>query len=435
MMCRGGPGGHPGRRLEAADQMTEKGILFIARDPIEREGLRESLKPWAAEWGMVFLNTGAQGLDYLEKARIDAVVVGSSTPVVLALDFLKELRRRFPRVLQFIITEGQRPQLPGKYTFVAPQQVPRECTAAQLAATLQRSLRIAQWLADDAVRKLIGQIHRLPSLPSLYLKIVERMQSPNADIAEIALLISQDAAMCAQILKVANSASLAALREICSAFEAVLCLGVERTKALILFTHCLSSFPLAKSTRFPVHRFSQHSLATALFAQKIVQAEALDVATVQEAFTAGLLHDIGKLILATGRAEPTDRAPGWSNARIITGWPEDREVSGSRHDTVGACLLGIWGLSLDILEAVAWHHYPGLQRGKQFTLLTAVHVANCLAHKRAAKPTSGEAANINLNYLDRIGLADRYGPWHDLCLGEGNRLNSQFVASEPFVSS
>ena len=143
------------------------------------------------------------------------------------------------------------------------------------------------------------------------------------------------------------------------------------------------------------------------------------------AFTAGLLHDIGKLLLAGNIPDTYDKIIEQAQRRKAPLPQVELEVLGCTHAEVGACLLGLWGLPLPILEAIAWHHTPAQSEDQDFTLLTAVHVADALDHEKKAAPGECPAGFINNCYLEKIGLGDRGNDWRKLggCTPKAKQAN------------
>ncbi len=392
--------------------MIKRRILLVAWKP-EGEDRSPEL---SANWEFSYAPDCGRATEILSHGAFDAVVVDPSASPDRAVQFLDSIVKVHPKVLRLVLMDSDNRQILEKWVGLAPQCLPRKSDYHRLANLLKRCFHTADWMENEVIKRLVCQVRDLPSPSSLYLEILQKLQSPNVIIEEVALLIAQDPALCAKMLKIVNSAFFALSRDICDVFEAVIFLGLERTKALILFTHYVSLFQPPKTRLFSLEVLWHHSLATAAYARSIVQAENVDSQKADEAFTAGLLHDIGKLMLAANMPELYDQALGLAGQRRISGWLAEREVVGATHDILGACLLGIWGLPMIILEAIAWHHQPSLLGGKNFSLLTAVHVGNAFASLRSGNSEKGPP-DIDFSYLNEIGMADHFGRWFELCRG------------------
>jgi len=199
---------------------------------------------------------------------------------------------------------------------------------------------------------------RLPTVPDLYTQVMNLLASPNADAADVGKLIGREPALTAKILQLVNSAAFALARHITSAEEAVIFLGSERTKALILMANTSLHFDLSGCEGFSQEQYWRHSLSTAGLARAITLLETHDAKLADEAFTAGLLHDVGKLLLAANVTAPYCRTVSIAKIQRLTEWEAERMEFGTTHAELGACLLGTWGLPLRFLRAMAWHHTP-----------------------------------------------------------------------------
>jgi hypothetical protein len=131
----------------------------------------------------------------------------------------------------------------------------------------------------------------------------------------------------------------------------------------------------------------------------------------ETAFTAGLMHDLGKIVLASNFDEQYRGVQSLAIKQQLPLWEVEKEIFGANHGEIGAYLLGLWGMPLDLLEASALHHNPSLTITKGFTPLTAVHVANVFEHEANPAKDGLVAAKIDEAYLKELGLFDRLDAW------------------------
>ena len=228
-------------------------------------------------------------------------------------------------------------------------------------------------------------------------------------------MVAQDPVLSAKLLQVVNSAVFGLQMQVVSASEAVMYLGMETTKALVLLAHTFSYFDKVRTAEFSVEKLWKHSVASGKLAEQIARAEGCDAEVTGQAFTGGMLHDIGKLLLAANMPEEFKKALTKAREEQLYLWDAESSVLGASHGELGACLLSIWGLPMPIVEAVALHHYPVRFLSKQFCPLTAVHVANALEHELQAEKQGGVCAVADANYLAELGLEERLEVWRDLC--------------------
>jgi HD-like signal output (HDOD) protein len=135
-----------------------------------------------------------------------------------------------------------------------------------------------------------------------------------------------------------------------------------------------------------------------------------------ESLMAGLLHDSGKLVLASNVQDQYAQALTLARSKNVPELQAEQEIFGTTHAEVGGYLLGLWGLPDSIVGAVAFHHCPSKWLGQVFSPLTAVHVANVLEREHRDCGTGVDMPVIDYGYLSKLGLADRLPAWRDLCL-------------------
>jgi len=206
--------------------------------------------------------------------------------------------------------------------------------------------------------------------------------------------------------------------------EAVSYLGFETTKALVLLAHTFASFDRPELAGFGLESLGEHAVLVGRLARCISRAESCGLAEMEQASAAGLLHDIGKLLLAANLPTRYGQALKLARQAQRELWEVEHEFFGTSHAELGALLLGIWGLPQSIVEAVAWHHQLPRADGMSFSPLTAVHVADVLAHECVPTLTPGAQANLDRLYLFNLGLESRVEVWRQLCQEEQGDLSA-----------
>ena len=153
------------------------------------------------------------------------------------------------------------------------------------------------------------------------------------------------------------------------------------------------------------------------YAQAICQAEGISKEVAGDAYTAGLLHDTGKLVFASACTEDYAHVYDYAGMNAIPLPDAENEVLGCTHAEVGAYLLGIWGLPHSIIESVAYHHRPADSIGSGFSPLTAVHAADVLAFARHKESSDYPVPQMDMAYLQRLGREGRVPEWERACAG------------------
>jgi putative nucleotidyltransferase with HDIG domain len=301
-----------------------------------------------------------------------------------------------------------KPELAG----LTDYELSRQCSGAVLERALRRRLLLHSLLRAPAVKRLLSQLHQVPSVPRLYLKLLEEVQSPQHSLDGVAAIVRQDPAMTAKILQLVNSPYFALSREIRDTAEAVLFLGLERIRSLVLMVHFFTSFESSRKYQwFSVEQLWQHSFATANLAAEMAEHETKDPDFVSETYSAGLLHDLGKLVLAANIPDRYERIVHAAKTSQTPVWKTERDQLGATHAELGGALAGLWQLPLSIVEAIAFHHRPSDSGNRRFSPLALVHLADVFENETAATPYESRA---DLEYLEVLGRTDLLELWKKL---------------------
>jgi len=132
--------------------------------------------------------------------------------------------------------------------------------------------------------------------------------------------------------------------------------------------------------------------------------------------TIGLLHDVGRLVLAANLPELFDRAYQLGERKQVPHWEAEKEVFGATHAELGAYLIGLWGLPEHIVEAVAYHHSPSKCPHPGSAMLTSLHVADSLASVGLEHEGAVHHPEPDVQYLVAMNLGDRLPAWRGLSL-------------------
>lgn len=276
----------------------------------------------------------------------------------------------------------------------------------------------SDFLTPEPLRKLLANMQVLPSLPSVYRELMDVLQADDASIEKAARIISKDVGMVTKILQVVNSPLYGLRGRVSNPTQAVALLGLNSLKSLALSTKVFAQFDQRKLPFFSLELLWQHGMATGIHARAIAKEEAAEQAMAEDAFTAGLLHNVGTLVLASNLpAQYRDMLAIMQDQRLSE-WVAEREVFGATHAEVAGYLLGQWSLSQPIVDAVAYHHEPSCCPASYSLALAAVHVANAVEEEAQALAMGEPAQPMDLDYLTGCDLAERLPLWKAICRDE-----------------
>lgn len=395
-------------------RVIEKRLLFVGVAAVWFQTVERDLRLLQPKWACEWAEDAAQALTALQGGSFYAVVLNASVAAEASLmSAIEQLNHPVVRVV--LCASSDRAEV-ARWSASGASPLPQSTDAAGILANVSRLARVQEWMADAGMKKLLGQCRKLPALPKLYSQVTAELSLPNGSIEVVAQCIAQDPVMTAKLLQVVNSAFFALGHEVSEPTEAVMFLGAERTRSLILLAGVFTQFESVKCPGLSPEQVWNHSLQVGALARTVALAETKNAKTAEAAFTAGLVHDMGKLILAANVPMMCVSIEQLHAGKNLTQREAELQVLGTTHAELAACLLGTWGLPLPVLEAVAWHHAPTRSEDEEFTLLTAVHVANVFAYEIGSGSGSGALPEIfDHHYLDQIELGDRRNDWRKAC--------------------
>ena len=390
-------------------------ILFVDDQPRVLDGLRRNLRGMRDEWEVLFANSGRVALEQLNIAPVDVIISDLRMPGMDGAQLLNEVKKGNPRVIRIILSGQTNEEAALRLTGNNHQFLSKPCDTDTLVSTVKRALAFRDLLNDKSLQSAVAGLHDLPSPSAVYDDLVQELRGPEPSIENVAKIISCDVGLTLKILKVAGSGYFGASSRISNPLQAIRLLGIEKTNALVLSHGVTSQKPVRQIRGFSLERFSQHSVACGSLAQAIMCAENLDQKAVDNAFVAGLLHDIGSLVFALNRPEQYEEVIAASMYEGVTRLAAERQKFGATHAQVGAYLVGLWGLSDNVSEAIAYHHTPLDHPSCTFGVLTAVHVAEGLTQTfRQAHLDDTLSTVIDFGYLGKVGVANRLSAWAEI---------------------
>jgi HD-like signal output (HDOD) protein/ActR/RegA family two-component response regulator len=387
-----------------------KRILFVEDNELMLELYGALIEPDRDQWQATLASNGQHALKLLEENTFDVVASDMQMPGMNGIELLSEVRRRHPQTSRIIIS-GLTDQAEAADSLNCTHLfLPKPFDLQLLRATLARIGGLDSYLHDEKLRGLAGKMGRLPTFPSLYQEVMREMESPNSSIQGIAEIVSHDPGITAKLLQVANSAAIGLPDKVSDPIEAVQLLGLSTVRSLVLSAQVYGAIGAVPLKGFSPEALWSHLMKCGALARAIMHCERAPFADCEDAFTAGMLHDMGKLMLADCLPWEFSEALALAANEQIPLHEAERRLFGATHAGLAAYLFGLWGLPAAIVEAVAFHHEPEKSQLQQFSALTAVHVANALCD-------DSRAGALNLSYLEKIGVAHRLDDWRNTAAG------------------
>ncbi|MCK5348358.1 MAG: HDOD domain-containing protein [Desulfobacula sp.] len=389
-------------------------ILFVDDEPNILKGLQRSLRPMRKYWDMVFSQGGSNALKLLEKQSFDVIVSDMRMPEMDGARLLKIVQEKYPLMVRIILSGHSDREMIMKSVKSAHQYLSKPCEKQILVTTITRSCSLRDLLNKKALQQLLGGIETMPSIPSLYAKIISELQSSDASAASVGEIIAKDMGMTAKVLQLVNSSFFGMPRHISNVQEAVVLLGIDIVKTLVLGIEVFSRFSKNALSIIPVDKIHDHCVKTGVIAKKIAKLEKMDKEKTDNAMIASSLHDLGKLILVEHYPDEYKGVLEVVRQKKMPVFKAESQIFGVTHGEVGAYLLGLWGLPENIIEGIAFHHNPAKINTREFELCGLVHVAELMEHHEQLQPGGWEKLNgLDTKYMENIGLLDKIPLWRD----------------------
>jgi len=363
---------------------------------------------------MMFALGSAAALETVRKASIDAIVCDMHMRTSDGPQLLGTLKEDYPDLVRITLANPAEMDSIFAALPISHQILSKPLDADALCNVIERTFRLRE-LLTDSLRKRIGSVEQLPSVPAVYQELMGAMAHSDISAQKVARIIEKDAAMAAKTLQLVNSTCFGLKRTITSIDQAVAHLGMDLIKNLSLTVHVFAALERTSlRLGFSFDAEQEHSVLTARIARRLLSNRR----QAQDAFTAALLHDIGNLVLAVCIPEKFKKA---FLTCQTTGRPShevEGELLGVTHAEVGAYLLGLWGLPFPIVEAVAYHHNPTSALERSFDLPTAVSLANALVEEAIA----GKPIAI-LDHLESLQVLDKLPRWRAIAMEELGQIS------------
>ena len=383
-----------------------KRLLFVDDETMVLSGLRRALHGMRQEWDMQFVDGAAAALQALEHEACDAIITDMRMPGTDGAQLLELVKESHPDVVRIVLSGQSNREAVFRSIAPAHQFLSKPCDPRELVTRLGQAFTMRDLLANQSLKTVISRMRSIPSLPTLYQELTAILRLEDPSLIQIERIIAKDVGMATKILQLSNSAFIGSRGRVSSLLQAVSLIGTETVRTLVLSFHVFSQCENTEIAPY-LPALWDHSVAVASLAQRIAVSEKADKALVEESFTAGLLHDVGKVVLLAEMLGKYRNILGTDPGSIPA---LELEQLGCTHAQVGAYLVSIWGLPAPLVHGIAFHHNPLDTEENHFSSLTAVHAADAIASQNDPSPLNRDI-QLDRSYLDRLGLGGRELLW------------------------
>ena len=393
--------------LQSGRTMDTRSILLAVKDPQTLIDITQALGPG---WRVASVASEADALLLFEKRSFDALLVDFNLVSPDASELLNQVLEKYPNTIRFLLAYEADLALVAAKVLGTPHILPKPVDPISLKSRIENEVKDSN--AEPRESEPANIPVDVPAIPSIYAEVLKTLELPGVTNEQAGEIIARDAALTSELLKLTNSSYLGMPRNISDPVKAVAALGLETVRVAVMTLQFLAEHSRLRFGYLSVDQIWQHSVNVGQIARDLVLFETKDRALASQALAAGLLHDLGKVVLAKNFEDLYGRVHSLARKQPVAMWDIEKEMFGANHGEIGACLVGMWNMPAAIVDAAALHHEPALGQHEELTPLVAVHVANVLEHE--LRPGNEEmivTPIIHTPFLNQVGLLQRLPVW------------------------
>jgi HD-like signal output (HDOD) protein len=396
----------------------KKRICFVGFSGNDLELLKSALLRVKGIWDCELFTDGAAALKAMGAGNVDVVVAKAGKNSMDSAEFMHQAAALQPRAVRFIVGDLVEQELIINCIGATHQFIAEPCKPQDLISAIQRGMALDSFISSDQIRALAPKLRRMPSLPSAYFEVLKQVESSSATIQSVGQVILRDPALTARLLQMVNSSAFALAQKVTDPMEAMSWLGLETVKSLVLCLQVFAQDDAAKQAGISLDELWEHSAVVAKMAHDITLFQTGDKLLASDAFTAGLMHDVGRIVIASNLPKEYSETVKVAKEQKRPLHVQEAAQFGVHHAQIGAYLMGLWGMPAALVEAVAMHHSPSRTPARDFSLLTAVHVADVFAHEDEEGRSELVLPKLDTVYLSALGLDGKPEIWKKVVAGE-----------------
>ncbi|MCP3974767.1 MAG: HDOD domain-containing protein [bacterium] len=372
--------------------MKRRDILVLESTAGSGAALANALGDVFPVWNVAAQDPAA-AVSLLAAGRVEVVVPVAANQSAALLEWL---RRHYPAIT-YVDVESVIPAGSGSDPIV------------RLAESVGRSLVLRECVGDPRLSVFASKLRRIPVVSSVYQEICNLLARSAVDgdgfnLQDVAELVGQDPGMAVKVLRMVNSAVFGLRHTVSNLPQAVALLGARRISSLVLGVSLSDQFSTAGAAGKAIEKEWQVAVMTAQLSRRIASHEGLSSDEAETAYLAGLLHNVGRLLLAANLQE----------RYVAIEWPNtasevlrmERTMLGAPHTDLGALLLDFWGVDSRVIEAAGFYTNPSEAASRGFSPVAAVHGAAVLLRR--------SGLGWDFDFMKDVGLSDRIGKWSQL---------------------
>ena len=287
----------------------------------------------------------------------------------------------------------------------AHQYLGKPCAIHEVESGVRQALAAQDLLQNPQLARLVASLTSFPVLPSIYADLIRELDSEDSSLDRIAGLLEYDGGSLARVIQAANSPLFRGRSVVTDPRIAIFELGTRNVKALVFSMHVFEAYQRMHFPEMPVELLWRHSCSTARLARELCR-KTLGDSPANDAFFAGLVHDLGCLVLMENHIESFRTLCQTAQQEGKPLCQAEKEVFHAAHEDLLAFMLRLWGIPDSVVDAVAYHNAPWESpHANQFNAAVALYMANIVARQQCP-PDRLITPELNWEYLEVVGAPD-----------------------------
>ena len=376
-----------------------KRLLLVDDERALVDGLRKALRPWRETWDVTTAVGGRAALELLATQKFDAIVSDARMPDVDGEAVLEAARTAQPEAVRLVLSGQVDARTGHRLASVAHQFLVKPSAPTAVMAAVEDCVASCESLHSERARLLVRSVTSLPVAPRVYHRVSALIDTPQTDVQDVIDVVAEDVALVASVLRYANSAFFASPRPVADVKQAVLLVGLERLRELVLLSELYSKPDVLNI----LDGLRRRALVRARLSRLVTEGSPV----MHLAAEAALMAEVGLYAMAWRMPD------AWTELtrRLAAGeTPQDAlelELLGVETPEVGAALLQQWGIPQTVVTAVRWHRQPP-RDGAALDARTATALAAALEREER----DGCQA-LTTQLAEQLGFGAKLDLWRD----------------------
>ncbi|MFD2167814.1 HDOD domain-containing protein [Thalassotalea euphylliae] len=362
-------------------------LFYVGENTKEQQTLTKMFGNGKHE--LAFASDHDSALEQIKSSKWSIIFISTSATGIEPEAFAEEVSTYSPTSLKILSVDEDDKEEYGN----VHHQLKRPIRSQELVNILEMYIPQQRAITKKHIVDAVQNVKTLPSPPKVYMQLNALLKHDTTDSDKIAEIVGRDPALVAKVMQFVNSSAMSKGREVETISDAITKMGVDTLCCIVMTAEMFSYQPSIDD--FNIEKEQLHSLSTAKLAASMVKPEMK-----QNALLAGLLHDLGKLVLYEINPTQTkkffqNRLGSADNSKL------EQKIFATDHCHIGGYLLHMWGFPYPVIEAIVLHHSPEKLVKKPFDVAHAVHVADTLIRERELTPAFIEAFKLE-GVLDKL---------------------------------